>query len=101
MNFRTQIRSVFTLHHLAMCLLAVASLGLVACSKLTPANLEKVHQGMSQQEVRTILGKPAEESSTTIGPLQSSKWSYHRGEDRVELIFLNDKLLSKTGTFGK
>ena len=58
---------------IALCLV----LALAACSKVTQENYARIQDGMSEQEVHAILGKPAESSSAAILGLSgtSSKWT--------------------------
>ena len=80
--------------------LIVAALLLVtACSRLTEANLEKVHNGMTTTEVKAILGDPT--SSDTGGALgiTGTTYTYHSGSSDVKITFLNDKVIATEGEF--
>ena len=77
------------------CALA-ALLLLAACSKVTQENFARIQDGMSEQEVSAILGKPAESSSASILGISgtSSKWV---GDDAVIVIrFVNGKVAVKS-----
>ena len=74
----------------------VALLLLSACSKITQENFARIQDGMSEQEVTAILGKPSESTSAGITGISgtSSKWV---GSDAVIVIrFLNGKVVVKT-----
>ena len=52
---------------------ATLLLCLAACgSRLTQENFEKVHKGMLQQQVRKILGEPADASGASFFGLSSA-----------------------------
>lgn len=76
----------------ALCL-AVA---LAACSKVTQDNYARIQDGMSEQEVHAILGKPAESSSVTILGLSgtSSKWTADGAA--ITIQFTNGKVRLKS-----
>lgn len=76
----------------AVCL----SLALAACSKVTQENYARVQDGMSEQEVIAILGKPAESSGITIFGLSgtSSKWTADGAV--ITIQFANGKVRLKS-----
>jgi hypothetical protein len=67
--------------------------------KLTSENLEKVKNGMTQQEVRSILGKPTREETANLLGLSGTTWVYEQGGAKVTLSFVNDGVIHKEGTF--
>ena len=77
---------------IALCL----ALALAACSKVTQENYARIQDGMSEQEVHAILGKPAESSSVTILGLSctSSKWMADGAV--VTIQFANGKVRLKS-----
>ena len=81
--------------------LALVTLVLVtACSRLTQDNLQKVHNGMSPDEVKAILGNPtSSESSTALGIISGTTYTYHSGSSEVKINFLNDKVIATEGEF--
>lgn len=81
-----------------LCLLA-AVLVVAGCSKLTPDNFAKVETGMTSAEVKKILGSPTNrKDSSTLG-ITTATWTYKSGKTEAELIFVNDKLVNKAGSF--
>jgi len=82
-------------------LLAVAALLLVAaCSRLTEANLEKVHNGMTPDEVKAILGDPtSSETSNALGIISGTTYTYHTSSSDVKITFVNDKVIATEGEF--
>jgi SmpA / OmlA family len=80
--------------------LAVAALLLVAaCSRLTEDNLQKVHNGMTTDEVKAILGDPT--SSDTGGALgiTGTTYTYHTSSSDVKITFVDDKVIATEGEF--
>ncbi len=78
----------------------VFALSLTACgSRLTSDNLQKIHNGMTPQEVKAILGSPASvETSGALG-LTGTTYSYKSGTSEVKIVFLNDKVMATQGDF--
>jgi len=77
------------------------ALALAGCGnyKLTSANLDKVHNGMSKKEVEALLGKPNRiETGETLG-IRSSTYTYSKKDAEVKIVFFNDHLMLKNGTF--
>jgi SmpA / OmlA family len=65
---------------------------LAACSKVTQENFAKIQDGMTEQEVTTILGSPTETSSGSILGISgtSSKWT--GGDATISIRFVNGKV---------
>jgi hypothetical protein len=82
-------------------LFAIAALLLVAaCSKLTEDNLQKIHGGMTTDEVKAILGEPTDSQTKTMPVLGSSTvYTYHTGSSNVVITFINDKVVTTEGDF--
>ena len=81
--------------------LVATALFLAACgSKLTEDNLQKIHSGMTTDEVKTILGEPTEvQTGNAFGLVSSTVYTYHSGSSDVKITFVNDKVLSTEGDF--
>ena len=80
---------------LALCLV-LASLVLVACSKVTQENFGRISEGMPEQEVMSLLGKPTESSSVQVLGVSgtSARWV---GDDAVITVrFVNGKVRLKS-----
>jgi len=82
-------------------LFAVTALVLVAaCSRLTEANLEKIHNGMTPTEVKAILGAPtSSETSNALGIISGTTYTYHTNSSDVKITFINDKVIATEGEF--
>jgi hypothetical protein len=73
-----------------------ALLLLAACSRVTQDNFAKIQDGMTEQEVASILGSPAESSSGSVLGISgtSSKWA--GGDAVITIQFVNGKVALKT-----
>ena len=70
---------------------------------LTQDNLNKVQNNMSQADVRGILGDPSESKTDPIpivGGTQTT-YTYHNNSSDVTIVFKNDQVTEKHGTFGQ
>jgi hypothetical protein len=89
---------------ISLCLaltLFIAGCGAFSSMSLTQANLDKIHDDMSSTEVRAILGDPAESQSEPIPIVGGTQtiYTYHSGSSEVTIIFKNDLMKEKHGTF--
>jgi hypothetical protein len=89
------------MNYISTLLLAVPALFLVtACSKVTEDNLQKVHTGMSSQEVKAILGEPTSSStSSPLGIVTGTVYTYHSDATDVKIRFVDDKVIDTEGDF--
>ncbi len=70
-------------------------------SPLTQANLDRLSTDMSKAEVEAILGPPTSSSDQPIpivGGTQTT-FNYQSGNSAITLVFKNDHLKEKSGTF--
>jgi len=75
---------------------------IIAAGTLTQANLDRVQNDMSPAEVEAIFGQPASSQSQPIpivGGTQTT-YTYQSGTSAVTIIFKNDQVKQKSGTFG-
>jgi hypothetical protein len=87
---------------------AVLSLLLLGCGggspfTLTQENLDKIHDDMSPSEVRGILGSPTDskdEPIPIVGGTQTT-YTYRNDKSQVVIVFKNDQVKEKHGTFGQ
>jgi hypothetical protein len=81
-------------------LLSVAACN-VAPITLTQANLDKIQEGMSATEVKSILGSPSDSKSEPIPIVGGTKttYVYTNKEDRVVIVLKNDTVQTKEGHF--
>ena len=69
---------------------------------LTQANLDKVQENMSSQQVKAILGEPTESKTEPIPIIGGTKttYIYSNDKDRVVIVLKNDNVQTKEGHFG-
>ena len=87
-------------------LCAALSLVLFGCGGGSPLtlnqeNLDKIHDDMSQSDVRSILGSPTESKTDPIpivGGTQTT-FTYRNDKSEVVIVFKNDQVKEKHGTF--
>jgi len=80
---------------------------LVACGGGSPVtlnqtNFDRLHEDMNPMEVKAILGNPTSSNSEPIpivGGTQTT-YTYENDKAHVTVVFKNDKLKDKQGTFG-
>ncbi len=75
-------------------------LALAACSKLTEDNLEKIHNGMTTEDVKAILGEPtSSQTGNALGIISGTTYIYHTDKSDVKITFVNDKVIATEGSF--
>ena len=75
---------------------AILLLCLAACgSRLNQENFDKVRDGMSQKEVREILGEPVDAEGRSFLGLSSGEAVWKDDKTTITVHFLNDKVVSK------
>lgn len=77
---------------LAVMLLA---LFLLACSKVTPTNFEKIQDDMTRQQVIEILGEPSDVSSASLLGFSGGTATWRDGKTVITVRFVNGKVVSK------
>jgi len=78
----------------------VALLMLTACSRLTEDNLQKIHNGMTTDDVKAILGEPtSSQTGSALGIISGTTYVYHVGTSDVKITFVNDKVIATEGEF--
>ena len=89
-------------------LCAALSLVLLGCGGSSPLtlnqdNLNKIQDDMSQNDVRSILGAPTESKTDPIpivGGTQTT-YTYRNDKSEVVIVFKNDQVKEKHGSFGQ
>jgi len=89
-------------------LCAALSLVLLGCGGGSPLtlnqeNLDKIQNDMSQAEVKSIMGSPTESKEEPIPIVGGTQvtYTYRNDTSEVTIVFKNDKVQDKHGTFGK
>ena len=73
-------------------LVLAAALLLAGCTKVTQENYAKIREGMSEQEVHAILGKPSESSTTTVLGISGTSSKWVSGDSEINVRFVNGKV---------
>lgn len=70
---------------------------------LTQANLDKIHDNMSPKEVISILGQPTDSKTEPIPIVGGTQtiYTYHTNSSDVTIVFKNDLMKEKRGTFDR
>ena len=75
---------------------AVLLLCLAACgSRLNQENFDKIHEGMSQKEVREILDEPVDAEGRSFLGFSSGEAVWKDEKTTITVHFLNDQVISK------
>jgi outer membrane protein assembly factor BamE (lipoprotein component of BamABCDE complex) len=75
---------------------AILLLSLVACgSRLSQENFDKIREGMSQKEVRDILGEPVNAEGASVLGISGGEAVWKDDKNTITVHFLNDKVVSK------
>ncbi|MFB8791904.1 MAG: hypothetical protein U7123_24430 [Potamolinea sp.] len=82
-------------------LLVFALITFTACSKLTVSNFDKIHNEMTTEQVKEILGEPTEVKSGGFIGFNGTVYIYRQDQTEVNITFLQGKVISKDGSFGK
>jgi hypothetical protein len=89
-------------------LCAALSLILLGCGggsplTLTQSNLDKIHNDMSSTDVRSIMGAPTESKDEPIPIVGGTKttYVYRNDSSEVTIVFKNDQVQEKNGTFSR
>ena len=76
---------------LLLCLTLLPGCG----SKIIQENVEKIHTGMTQTEVRAILGDPTESRGIAFGPVAGTTSTWRGRGGTITIQFVNDKAIAK------
>jgi len=87
---------------LGLILIALVSLGVAACSgsssNFSEADFKKVEQGMSEDKVKDLLGKPYDSVEAKTG--ETRMW-WRVGDDYYGVSFREGKVIAFSGPFDK
>ncbi len=65
---------------------------LAACSKVSEENYRKVEEGMTEEQVVAILGKPTESSSVSVLGIGGTVSRWESGDAVITVRFVNGKV---------
>jgi hypothetical protein len=82
---------------LGLAMLAVLTIFLADCSgsKVNQDNFNKIMVGMSQAQVKDILGEATESSSLDIAGFSGTTSTWRKGEAAITIQFVNGKVVAK------
>ena len=69
-------------------------------SKLTKANVDQIHQGMTKSQVQSLLGSPTDSESKDLVIYKRTTYHYLEGKVYVNVSFKNDELDTKETNIG-
>ena len=76
--------------------IAILILVLAACgSRLSQENFDKIREGMSQKEVRDVLGEPVNAEGSSFLGISGGEAVWKDNKTVITVHFLNDKVVSK------
>jgi hypothetical protein len=75
---------------------ALLALLVAACSRVTADNFEKIQEGMSEPEVRALLGTPTESNSVTVLGVSGTASRWRSRDAEIVVRFINGKVALKT-----
>ena len=68
----------------------------MACSKVTEQNFAKIQDGMPEQDVLALLGKPTESNSVNLLGVSGTSSRWVSGDATITVRFVNGKVALKT-----
>jgi hypothetical protein len=74
----------------------LVALLIAACSKVTQENFAKVEEGMSEEQVIALLGKPSESNSVNLLGVSGTVSRWQAGDALITVRFVNGKVALKT-----
>jgi hypothetical protein len=74
----------------------VCALAITACSKVNEENFLKIRDGMSEEEVIALLGRPTESNSVTVLGLSGTSARWLGGGAVISVQFVNGKVALKS-----
>jgi hypothetical protein len=85
------------LHSILKGLMTVAlCVMLIACSRVSQSNFDKIQPGMSMEQIVAILGEPSDSQSITFGGLSGTSATWKNHDATITVQFLNDKMQIKS-----
>ena len=72
------------------------ALAVAACTKVNEENFAKVRDGMSEQEVLSLLGTPTESSSISLLGLSGTASKWVAKDAVITVQFINGKVRGKS-----
>jgi len=76
--------------------LIATALFVAACSKVNQENFLKVQEGMSEEEVISLLGRPTESNSVNVLGVSGTASRWVAGDTAITVRFVNGKVAFKS-----
>jgi hypothetical protein len=76
-------------------MMLMISLVLIACSKITQSNFDKIQNNMTMKEVVAILGEPTSSDSLNIAGMSGATAVWKDGDAQIDIQFINDRVIIK------
>ncbi|HUQ24568.1 MAG TPA: hypothetical protein VM140_02775 [Burkholderiales bacterium] len=73
-----------------------AALLLSSCAKVTQDNFARIEDGMSEQDVMTLLGKPTRSNSIGLLGFSGTSSSWASDDAEINVRFLNGRVALKS-----
>jgi hypothetical protein len=74
----------------------LAALLVAACSRVTQENFLKIQEGMSEEQVISLLGRPTESNSVNILGVSGTASRWVGGDAVIAVRFINGKVALKS-----
>jgi SmpA/OmlA family protein len=81
---------------LALVAALLLALIIAACSKVNQENFLKVQEGMSEEEVISLLGRPTESNSVNVLGVSGTASRWVAGDTAITVRFVNGKVAFKS-----
>jgi len=81
---------------LALVAALLLALIVAACSKVNQENFLKIQEGMSEQEVISLLGRPTESNSVNVLGVSGTASRWVSGDTVISVRFVNGKVAVKS-----
>ncbi|HJY75548.1 MAG TPA: outer membrane protein assembly factor BamE [Burkholderiales bacterium] len=73
-----------------------AALVLAACSKVNQENFLKIQEGMSEEQVIALLGRPTESNSVNVLGVSGTASRWEAGDTVITVRFVNGQVAFKS-----
>ncbi|WP_410500175.1 DUF3862 domain-containing protein [Chitinibacter sp. S2-10] len=73
--------------------LTLLAFALIACSKITAENYQKIETGMSRAQVVEILGEPTQTQTSNLVGIASEQAVWESGKVKITATLVNDTVL--------
>jgi len=81
---------------LALVAALLLALIVAACSKVNQENFLKIQEGMSEQDVISLLGRPTESNSVNVLGVSGTASRWVSGDTVISVRFVNGKVAVKS-----